>query len=135
MTTTAPKLGRFGIPLTDTDAAQAYIDSIEGRATRRCVSADELTSVADAIEGRLDQLGVYQKDRPGITAHVDGSEHLPAAYGHGAQATFCEITRRTGGWYLTAASRGWNRPRQGHDVDGIDPATLAAAAYRYLGGL
>ncbi|MDY7540860.1 hypothetical protein QN345_03515 [Cryobacterium sp. 10I1] len=88
---------------------QNAIDNIEGRATQRTVSAYDVIRHVEAVEHRLDVLGVPNRARAGITTVVNGSAMLPRAYGYSAHATFVTIRRNGAGWRFVKAKRTWNR--------------------------
>lgn len=114
MNTTKP------IAITKTEAAQAFIDSVEGRAKARTVSAEELVEVARQAEKRLAVLPKRMWKGTRVLYTVAGP--WASSYSYAAEATSVVLVRRSADWALIEAKRVTVYPKQSETLT-VSPAS------------
>ena len=83
--------------------------AVNGDAREHTYTTYTLRQVADRAEIHLDALGLTQAQRAGAVVHCVSGGSVPNAYKFSRWLTRATLTRTSGGWWLTAASRvsGW----------------------------
>jgi hypothetical protein len=88
----------------NTAKIQATLDKEQIRATARTLDADEVVSLAEDAEERLERLEIPKKSRVGSVVRYSEAVNCNS-YGYRAEATLVELTRGSTGWFLTACHR------------------------------
>ena len=83
----------------------AELAKTEGRATCRTVTASQIAREAERAEGRLNDLNIPKKDRPGCRSVIGCAEKFPKAYKYAAMATYATIERFPSGWAVVKIKR------------------------------
>jgi len=76
-----------------------------GDAREHTYTPHALEQVAARAEAQLDALGLTQAQRAGAVVHCVSGGSVPSAYKYSRALTGATLTRTSGGWWLTAASR------------------------------
>jgi len=93
------------IKLTDSAALIEAIESIRGKATAWTMDAYDVKKAAADAEARLDDLGVYKKDRVGATATVSSGGPSSKSYKYSVTGSVAELRRFPEGWRLVSYER------------------------------
>ncbi|UBV14993.1 hypothetical protein [Mycolicibacterium fortuitum] len=91
------------IKSTNTEAVNAFLAEVQGRATARTVSADTLPRVVRDAERKLSALP--KRLWRGATIDYTVSGPRASSYGYAAEATRVTLVRRSADWALTSAER------------------------------
>jgi hypothetical protein len=85
------------------------LSKVNGDAREHTYTTYTLRQVADRAEIHLDALGLTQAQRAGAVVHCVSGGSVPNAYKFSRWLTRATLTRTSGGWWLTDASRvsGW----------------------------
>jgi len=78
---------------------------VNGDAREHTYTPYALERVAARAEAQLDALGLTQAQRAGAVVHCVSGGSVPNAYKYSRALTAATLTRTSGGWWLTAASR------------------------------
>jgi hypothetical protein len=87
----------------------AALAAVNGQATEHTYTEYALEHVAARAEAQMTALGLTQAQRAGAVVHCVSGGSVPNAYKFSRWLTRATLTRTSGGWWLTAASRvsGW----------------------------
>jgi hypothetical protein len=105
----------------------AALSKVNGDAREHTYTPHALRQVADRAEAQLDALGLTQAQRAGAVVHCVSGGSVPNAYKYSRALTRATLTRTSGGWWLTAASRvsGWAGFEALYLTPGQDAAAIA----------
>ena len=93
---------------------EAAIKEAEGRATARCIVANDLFDYASSIEKKL---GISKKALNGCRFCVDpNAQNFPNAYKYTPESTQADLEYASGKWYLANVRRD-RCSRDGHEVE------------------
>lgn len=88
------------------EALQAAINTIEGRAQMRCVSAEKIIELAQQGEDDCAKRFFLPKHkRAGTTLEYAPAGPSAASYTYSAARTFVVLERKSRGWYLVSVER------------------------------
>lgn len=97
---------------TNRERINAAIAEVEGRATARTITYDDVVRACAVIEKRL---GIAKKDLEGVEYSVDiHAQTFPRAYKYRAESTQFHVKREGGKWRVTHVMRYYTRA-DGHD--------------------
>ena len=93
------------INVNNTDKISAAIAAAEGKATARCITADDIHSMINEIEESLTKR-LYKKDWAGLRFSCDdNAQSFPGAYKGRPESTHFELERTASGWFVTRIMR------------------------------
>lgn len=93
------------INVNNIEKINAAIATAEGRATARCITADDIHIMIDEIESTLIKR-MYKKDWAGLEFSVDpNAQSFPGAYRGTPESTQFTVMRKASGWFVTDISR------------------------------
>ena len=93
------------INITNTEKAQAALNEIQGRSSKRCYDAKGLQDIANDFAMRMAKLGVTRAKLAGCRIDFGGNYKPARAYKHPFIGTVGTITFSASGAYLTALER------------------------------
>lgn len=95
------------INVKNTDKLRAAIEKVEGRATVRCVTIEDIQLSIETIEKRLSEgFNVYKKNWVGMSFALDPhSQRFANAYKYTPESTQVTIARCASGWFVTSVRR------------------------------
>jgi hypothetical protein len=96
-----------------------------GDAREHTYTRHALAAVADRAEAQMTALGLTQAQRAGAVVHCVSGGSVPNAYKYSRALTAATLTRTSGGWWLTAASR--VKTWAGYEALCLTPSQDAAA--------
>ena len=83
----------------------AALAKVNGDARAHTYTPHALMAVAERAEAQLESLGIPKFQRPGAMVHCISGGRVPHAYKYSRWLTRATLSRTSGGWWLTAASR------------------------------
>lgn len=89
------------ISMTSPAKITAAIATAEGRATARCVTAEDIIDAAADAESNLKDAGVLRTMRQGAVARLGPAN----SYEYAAEGTYATLTRGGKSWFLTDIRR------------------------------
>lgn len=122
------------INVNHTDKLDTAIEAVEGKATARTITAEELQDSAEKLQGKLDAI-MLKKDQVGVSFWVDyNAQHFPNAYQYTPQSTQAKLTRTVSGWFVTDIRRDVTEtPARRHVPDFTEIALEAIKKYMESG--
>ncbi len=93
------------IYIKNTEKLTAAIKEVEGKATARTVTAEEIQKILADIDHRAYCRGVYKYQLHGTTVYYDGAQKFPRAYKHTPYSTHWKAENVHGKWYVTDIRR------------------------------
>ena len=79
------------------------IKNVEGRASARTITADDVFTAINYLE---EKLNIPKKYMIGIKAAIDvNAQHFPSAYKYDPMSTIFEVERKSSGWVLTEEAK------------------------------
>jgi hypothetical protein len=108
----------------DTDAVQARLDAVQGKATKRILTVEDIQAIAGEAEAYLETLGVARRARRGHTVLVRRGGHTSG--GWTTTVTVAELTRNTVGWRLAYVGRRLSDERGGWIMSDLTDDALAS---------
>ena len=96
------------ILLSNTDAVDAALAAINGRASSHTATAGTLVRLAERAEHQLGELLLLKGERAGAQLIADSGVRLPAAYKYEVARTRVTLVRLRTGWALACALRTTN---------------------------
>ena len=114
----------------------AALAAVNGQASEHTYTPHALEQVAARAEAQMDALGLTLAQRAGAVVHCVSGGSVPNAYKYSRALTGATLTRTSGGWWLTAASRvkAWDGYEALHLTKQQDAAAIAhlRKSYRCL---
>lgn len=107
------------------EKSAAALAAVNGDAREHTYTPYTLEQVAVRAEAQLAALGLTLAQRAGAVVHCVSGGSVPNAYKYSRALTRATLTRTSGGWWLTAASRvnAW----EGYEALYLTPGQDAAA--------
>jgi len=93
------------IPLSNTEAVEAALAAINGRASSHTATAGTLVRLAERAEHELGELLLLKGERAGAQLIADSGLRLPTAYKYQVARTRVTLVRLRTGWALACAIR------------------------------
>jgi hypothetical protein len=105
----------------------AALAAVNGQASEHTYTPHALMAVAERAEAQMDALGLTLAQRAGAVVHCVSGGSVPNAYKYSRALTGATLTRTSGGWWLTAASRvkAWDGREALHLTKQQDAAAIA----------
>jgi hypothetical protein len=105
----------------------AALAAVNGDAREHTYTLYTLEQVAARAEAQMDALGLTLAQRAGAVVHCVSGGSVPNAYKYSRALTGATLTRTSGGWWLTAASRfkAWDGYEALHLTKQQDAAAIA----------
>lgn len=94
----------FKININNDKKVQDILDSEQGKARQRLLTASDIQRAYAHASEKLDSLGIKKKNRIGCKVYLR-PEKMPGNYNYPANGTFARIERFTTGWFLTLVNR------------------------------